>query len=106
LKILVTATNHPIPQVVKQMVVTKVSVLATEPSLNFMNQCSRLNYYSAIIPVDCPAITKDCPPDCDCRPGSNTCARPAYRGMIRDNDLRAILVDMLPAGCHLTVWAI
>jgi hypothetical protein len=45
-----------------------------------------------IVPLDCPSI--------ECSPAE---MEDVYRGMIRDNELREILVDGLPVGCHLTV---
>jgi hypothetical protein len=41
----------------------------------------------ALVPVDCPPEETD----------------EGVAGMIRDNELREILVDRLPVGCHLTV---
>ncbi|KAG8809146.1 Ca(2+)-dependent cysteine protease, partial [Serendipita sp. 401] len=60
-----------------------------------------------IVPADCPyppsrpGSDEDCPVGCKCPKEDEHCWRPAYSAMIRDNELRSILVDKLAEGARL-----
>lgn len=54
-----------------------------------------------LVPLSCPGLRDGCPPECDCHDDNPDCSRPAYYGMIRDNELKEILVEPLPGGCRL-----
>ena len=72
----------PLSQTVTTKVCHSVRRLPTSPLADRLSPT-----YIALVPVDCP------PSDTE----------EGVQGMIRDNDLREILVDRLPIGCHLTV---
>ncbi|KAG8770911.1 Ca(2+)-dependent cysteine protease [Serendipita sp. 397] len=60
-----------------------------------------------IVPADCPyppprpGSDEDCPVGCKCPKEDKHCWRPTYSTMIRDNELRSILVDKLPEKARL-----
>ncbi|CCA70201.1 hypothetical protein PIIN_04140 [Serendipita indica DSM 11827] len=61
-----------------------------------------------IVPEDCPypdaldgKVKEECPVDCQCPPGATYCWKRSYNGMIRDNELRDLLVKSLPKGVKL-----
>lgn len=63
-----------------------------------------------IVPADCPCPAKrqsvdetipECHLNCSCAPDDPRCWQSAYRGMIRDNELRDILVKPLVQGVRL-----
>ncbi|CCA70197.1 probable MCA1-Metacaspase [Serendipita indica DSM 11827] len=68
------------------------------------------NLDETIVPADCPFPANqrfveepipECGLDCPCAPNDPLCWKPAYQGMIHDNEMRDILVKPLRKGVHL-----